>query len=330
MKALVIKKDTFGIEEVPVGQPLHNQVLVRVDYAALNRRDQWIREGKYPSIKFPSVLGSDGCGEVIEVGKKVSKSWLNKTVIINPNINWGANNKVQAANYEILGMPSWGAFAEYVVVNEDRIIEKPVSLREEQASALPLAGMTAFNALFNKGKLENGQNVLISGVGGGVAQFAFQFALAVGANVYVSSSKEEVLDKCMKLGAAGRINYHRPDAYKTLKKESGGFDLIIDSACGEQLNDRLMSLKPGGKYVFYGATNGVPSKLNVHAMFWNHWQLLGSTMGSDEDFKNMIEFVGHHQIEPIIDGIFEFNDIIHAFDRMKDGFHFGKIVVKIS
>ena len=329
MRAFCLRENSFKIEEVDLKLIQNNEALVKIDFAALNRRDQWIREGKYPHIQFPAILGSDGCGTVVEIGDKGDSKWLNKKVIINPNINWGENNNVQSSSYEILGMPSYGTLSEFIVVNADRLFEKPEQLSDEQAAALPLAGLTAYNALFNKGKVEKGQNVLISGVGGGVAQFAFQFALAVGANVWVSSSKEEVLAKCMAMGASGRINYHRPEAYKTLKKESGGFDLIIDSACGASTNDRLMSLKPGGKYVFYGATTGIPENLNVRAMFWNHLSFMGSTMGSDQDFIKMVDFVKKYNVEPIIDGVYDLEEVEQAFNRMRDGFQFGKIVIKM-
>jgi len=132
------------------------------------------------------------------------------------------------------------------------------------------------------------------------------------------------------MGAAGRVNYHRPDAYKQVKAESGGFDLVIDSACGEGMNDLLNALNPGGKFVFYGATTGIPTNLNLRNVFWKQLSILGSTMGSDEDFKQMLAFAAQYKIQPLIDKVFDFKDAVHAFDRMKAGFQFGKIVVKVG
>jgi len=329
MNALVLKTDTFQLENVITPTPQSNQALVKIHYAALNHRDQWIRDGQYAKIQLPAILGSDACGEVIAVAEQNNNHWIGKNVVINPNIDWGNNLHFQQKEYQILGMPSQGTLAEYIVVNIDRLCEKPNYLSDEQAAALPLAGMTAYNALFNKGNVQKHTNVLISGVGGGVAQFAFLFAIAVGANVFVTSSKQAVIDECKKLGAQDGANYTEKDAIKNMAKANGGFDVIIDSACGDGMNELIATLKPTGKFVFYGATRGLPKDLNMRAIFWNHLQLLGSTMGSDTDFKNMIALCNEYQIIPIIDKVFEFDKAVAAFDRMKDGNQFGKIIVKI-
>ena len=329
MKALILSQNTFQLEEIEKPVLKENQVLVKIHFAALNHRDQWIREGQYAKIELPAILGSDGCGEVVEVFNNEHQVWLGKEVIINPNINWGDDNRFQSKNYQILGMPAFGTLAEFVLVNADRLYEKPHYLTSEQAAALPLAGLTAYNSLFNKGKVESGMNVLISGVGGGVAQFAFLFAKAVGANVYVTSSKEEVIQACMNLGAKGGANYKQENAVKNLSKSIGGFDLIIDSACGEGMNELIATLKPAGKFVFYGATKGLPKDLNMRQIFWNHLQILGSTMGSDEDFTKMLKLCNENGIIPILDKTYTFENAVVAFDRMKNGSQFGKIIIKV-
>lgn len=329
MQALVLNSDSFQILEVAKPFLKEHQALIKIQYAALNHRDQWIREGQYAKIELPAILGSDGCGEVIEVANEEDSHWLGKEVIINPNINWGNNQDVQSKEYQILGMPSQGTIAEYICVNIDRLHQKPAYLFSEEAAAFPLGGMTAYNALFNKGKIAQGMNVLISGVGGGVAQFAFLFAMAAGCIVYVTSSKEEVLESCKKMGAKGGVNYKEKDAVKNLSKITGGFDVIIDSACGDGMNELISALKPAGRFVFYGATKGLPTALNMRQIFWNQLQLLGSTMGSDTDFSNMIDFCSNYQVKPVIDKIFNFSDAVDAFDRMKKGEQFGKIIVKI-
>ncbi len=330
MKALVLRADTFKVEEMDRPTVNYGEALVKVKYAALNHRDQWIREGMYPKIQFPSILGSDGCGEVVEIGEGVDGSWRSQEVIINPNVGWGNDSSIQRPDYKILGMPDFGTIAQYIKVPADRLQLKPSYLSNKEAAALPLAGLTAFNALFNKGKVKRDQNVLINGVGGGVAQFAFQYAMAVGAKTWVTSSKEEVLESCVNYGAAGRVNYHRPDAFKRVKKESGGFDVIIDSAGGDQWNDLIGTLKPGGKLVFYGATQGLPSNLNLRIIFWNQLSIHGSTMGSDQDFEDMISFCAKYNIKPFIDKVYELDEVVDAFDRMAVGAQFGKIVVKID
>ncbi len=330
MKALVLKQENFGVEEVQTPELQEGQALVKIHYAALNHRDHWIRVGQYAKIQLPAILGSDGCGLVEKVHPGTDASWVGKQVVINPNINWGPNPKHQQKDYQILGMPAQGTLSEYIAVHIDRLHEKPEYLSDEQAAAFPLAGMTAYNALFNKGHAEKEMNILISGVGGGVAQFAFLFAVAIGANVYVTSSKDHVIDKCMQLGGKGGCDYHNKEDLKNMGKAIGGFDIIIDSACGDGMNDLLSTLKPTGKFVFYGATKGLPKELNLRNIFWNHLQILGSTMGSDEDFFKMLDFCTEHKIQPIIDKTFDLENGVAAFERMEKGEQFGKIIIKIA
>lgn len=329
MQALVLRKDTFQVEEVEQPDLKDRQALVSIHFAALNHRDEWIRQGQYAKIQLPAILGSDGCGIVEKVSNDTDSHWLGKEVIINPNMHWGTDNRFQSKEYQILGMPAQGTLAQYMVADIDRLQEKPVHLTMEQAAALPLAGLTAYNALFNKGSVQAGMSVLISGVGGGVAQFAFLFAKAAGAHVYVTSSKADVLNTCMALGADGGVDYTKENEIRNLAKGIGGFDIIIDSACGDGMNELIAALRPAGKFVFYGATRGLPANLNMRQIFWNHLQLLGSTMGSDEDFEKMLRFCNMHKIMPVLDRTFELKDAVAAFDRMKQGGQFGKIIVRI-
>ncbi|MFY0592914.1 zinc-binding dehydrogenase [Roseivirga sp.] len=329
MKALLItdQQEPLLISEIDKPKLGPNQVLVRLKAVALNRRDQWIRQGMYPNIQFGSVLGSDGAGIVERVGSEVSDSLIDHEVIINPNVNWGKNEMAQSSDYSVLGMPENGTFAEYIVVHENRLADKPEHLSWNEAAALPLGGLTAFRAIFHHGHLKPGDNVLISGVGGGVAQFAFLFSLAIGANVYVTSGADEKVAKCIASGAKGGFNYKEESWFKAAQKASGGFDVVIDSAGGNQINDFIKIMKPAGRIVFYGATNGTPQKLDMFRMFWNQITLQGSTMGNDHEFEEMVAFVKRHEVHPVIDSVRPFHDIISAFDDMKAGKQFGKLVV---
>ncbi len=331
MKALTLTDSgTIAIIEKDKPQPKAGEVLVRIQAAALNHRDQWIREGKYPGIKIGVTLGSDGAGVVEEVADGVNQDWLGKEVIINPNMNWGDNPAVQSADYKILGMPVDGTFAEYICVKADRLAEKPAHLTIAQAAALPLGGLTAFRALFTNGGLQKGEKVLVNGVGGGVAQFAFQFALAAGADVWVTSGSDEKVSFAIEQGAMCGFNYKEENWHKGAKRTSEGFNLIIDSAGGDQLNQLIDTLLPAGRLVFYGATTGVPSKLSLHKLFWMQARLQGSTMGNDEEFQEMIRFVSDHRLEPFMEEPLPFTKIKDALDAMQDGRQFGKLVVLID
>jgi zinc-binding alcohol dehydrogenase/oxidoreductase len=330
LKALVLTESgKIELKEVYKPELSAGKALVKIKATGLNRRDDWIREGKYPNIKFGGILGSDGAGVVESVYNEEDQTWVGKEVVINPNIDWGSDLESQSTKYTILGMPVNGTFAEYVLVPVDRLHHKPFHLDFLQAAALPLGGLTAFRALFRKGGLRAGQNVLISGFGGGVAQFAFLFAKAAGANVYVTSGSDEKIEKAIKLGAKGAYNYKKQANFDDLWKTKGGFDLVIDSAGGDQLNNFIKILRPQGKIVFYGATNGLPAKIDLYRMFWNQLSLIGTTMGNDHEFEEMISFVGKHQIRPIVDSIRPFSKIAESFADITKSNRVGKIVFQV-
>ncbi|WP_339606225.1 zinc-binding dehydrogenase [uncultured Roseivirga sp.] len=333
MKALVLvghPENKIQLLEVEKPVPTEGKVLIKLKAAALNRRDQWIREGKYPNIQMNTILGSDGAGIVEEVGAGISSDLIGNEVIINPNIDWGENPKVQSKAYHILGMPTNGTFAEYVVVEASKINQKPAHLSWAEAASIPLGGLTAFRAVFTQGQVAAGQNVLISGAGGGVAQFAMLYALAAQANVYVTSGSADKINTCIGLGAKAGFNYKTKDWQKEALQASGGFDVVIDSAGGDQLNDFIKMMKPSGRIVFYGATNGTPQKLDMFRMFWNQITLQGSTMGNDQEFGQMVTFINEHKIKPILDSVRPFSKIVSAFDAMKNGGTFGKLVVNMK
>ncbi len=317
-----------NLELVTTDEPIlrPRKALVAIRAAALNKRDQWILEEKYPGIVYPCILGSDGAGTVVEVADEAHKHWEGKEVIINPNINWGNNPRVQGADYNILGMPTAGTFAERIVVDVDRLAIKPGHLGFEKAAALPLAGLTAYRAVFTQGKIDENKRVLISGFGGGVAQFAFQYSIASGAETAVSSGDDNKIAKAKEMGAISGHSYKIQNWTKEARS-SGGFDVIIDSAGGEQLNDLIRILKPNGKLVFYGASNGLPAKLDLFTMFWKQLALRGTTMGNDEEFIAMVKFVEEKKIEPLIASENPIQEFAKAFEEQKSRTTVGKVVL---
>lgn len=321
IKALVLKAlNTYpAIGELELPAPKEGMAEVEVKAVALNRRDYYITQGLYPGVEFPVVLGSD-----------VSGIYKNEEVIVNPNIDWGTNEAVQSDAYHILGMPSWGGMAQYVQVAEDRIHPKPAHLSLEEASALPLAGLTAFRAIKTKGNCKAGEKVLINGIGGGVATFAFQFALAMGAEVYVTSGSDEKLKKALEMGAKGTANYKTENWHKQLAKDSGGFDLIIDSAGGKGFANLAKLCRPAARIVFYGGTRGKIEGLSPQILFWRQVTVMGTTMGSDQDFEDMLAFVNSHKIKPVIDSVFDWKESDHAFEILKASSQMGKVVLRVG
>jgi NADPH:quinone reductase-like Zn-dependent oxidoreductase len=330
MKGIVLQRDQAAkiqLLELPMPVCGPGEVLIKIKAAALNHRDEWCRKGLYPNLKDGVVLGSDGAGIVEEVGAGVSSSLIGQEVLINPAKNWGANEKAQSKEFEILGMPSHGTLAEYIAVHADRIHAKPKHLNWKEAAALPLAGLTAYRALVVKGQVQASDQVLVTGIGGGVAQFAAQFALALGAKVFVSSSAPEKLAQAVAQGASAGFNYTEANWSVQALQQTGGMDLVIDGASGDTLSMLMDVCKPGGRIVFYGATRGNPGQLEARKLFWNQLQLIGTTMGTDADFLQMLHLVEKFKIKPVVDKCFTFSQAEEAFDRMKEGKQFGKITL---
>lgn len=334
MRAVILEevKGPQGLvfkEDIEEPHPRRNEVRVRILFAALNHRDLWITLGQYAGVRVPQILGSDGVGIVDAVGKGMDRFLLNKTVIINPSLHWGENVQVQGEKYEILGLPRQGTLAEYCCVPAENVMLKPSFLNMEEAAALPLAGLTAYRALFTQGRLKPGEKVLVTGIGGGVALFALQLALAYGARVWVTSSSPEKIERARKLGARGGFLYTEAGYSEYIRKKLRGVDLIIDGAGGEGFSELLNALAPGGRIVTYGATRGNPSRLDLRRIFWRQLKILGSTMGTAQEFKKMVKFVTRKRIHPVIDEIVPLTLAREAFTRMLEGKQFGKIVLDV-
>ncbi|QHS55169.1 zinc-binding dehydrogenase [Mucilaginibacter sp. 14171R-50] len=331
MKAVVLEsaENPLVIKDVAKPTPGAGEVLVQVKAAALNRRDWWITQGKYAGIKYPTILGADGAGVVSDAGDG-AKEWLGKEVIINPSHNWGEHAEFQSKEFKILGLPDDGTMAEYVLVKAEYLYSKPAHLTFEQASALPLAGITSYRALFTKAHIKKGDKVLIVGVGAGTGTFLLQFALAAGAKVFVTSGTGEKIEQARQLGACAGVNYKAQDWAQELKHfAGGGFDIIVDSALGPDFARMPDLCNPGGRIVFFGGTAGNIPELNARPIFWKQLQIIGTTMGTQQDFKAMLDFVNLHKIVPVVDDVYPLADASKAFDKMGAATQFGKIVIKI-
>ncbi len=329
MKAIVLeaadKPLAFKEVEKPVLQP--GEALVKIKAAALNRRDYWITVGKYAGIKYPTILGSDGAGIVAEVGDDADKHLIGKEVIINPGYGWGDDENFQSDSFKILGLPDDGTFAEYVKVKTQHLHTKPAHLSWEQAAAVPLAALTAYRALFIKGKVKRGDKVLISGVGAGTGTIALQLALAAGCQVFVTSGSADKIERAKKLGATAGVNYKADDWAEQLLHLAGGFDVIIDSALGEGFAKLPDICNPGGRIIIFGGTAGNLPALNGRKIFWRQLQIIGTMMGSPADFKAMLDFLNEHQIVPVVDEVFPLADAAKAISKMENSSQFGKIIL---
>jgi NADPH:quinone reductase-like Zn-dependent oxidoreductase len=227
-------------------------------------------------------------------------------------------------------MPDPGTFAEQIAIPVANLAPKPAHLTWEQAAALSLAGLTAWRALFTRAQLKPGEKVLLTGIGGGAALFALQFAVAAGVTVFVTSSSAEKLARAKVLGASGGGNYREAGWAAALQAAAGGlFDVIVDSAGGVGFGHLIELTRPGGRIVFFGATTGNPPGLDLRKCFFRQINLLGTTMGSPADFAGMMAFVDQHKIVPVVDRVFPLSDTEQALRHMEASAQFGKIALSI-
>jgi zinc-binding alcohol dehydrogenase/oxidoreductase len=331
MKAYVLEAKDKPLTLKTVADPLlkAGMVQIRLKAAALNHRDLWIVKGQYAGIQYPVILGSDGAGVVEKLGKEVSGFTIGDKVIVNPSFHWGEDEAAQGKDFKILGLPDNGTLAELVNVPVEYVHPMPEHLTFVQAAALPLAGLTAYRALFKRAHTMPGDRVLITGIGGGVAQFALQFALAAGCETWVTSGSAAKLKLAMGMGAKGGGNYKEEGWAKKLREAAGGFDVIIDGAGGPGFGDLTELAGAGGRIAIYGGTRGNLEKVSPQRIFWKQLSILGSTMGSPSDFHNLLQFVNAHGIVPVIDEVFPFAEAWGAFEKMDRGEQVGKLVVEV-
>jgi zinc-binding alcohol dehydrogenase/oxidoreductase len=319
---------SLRIDRTPVPQPGEGEVLVRLRAAALNHRDVFITQGLYPNIRMPVTLGSDGAGEVVAVNGNSFEFRAGEEVVIDPMLGWGDDPHIWDPASSLLGMPRDGTFAQFVTVPAKSVYRKPEQLSMEEAAAIPLAGLTAYRATFTRGALARGETVLITGVGGGVQTLVLLFAKHAGARAIVTSSSDEKLERATALGADLVINYKSvPDWEKRLRSE-GPIDLVVDSSGGETLRKALDAVRPGGRIAVYGGTNG-DATIKMFPLFWKHVSILGTSMGSAQDFAAMLELF-RNGLHPVVDRVFPLQDAAAAMQHLANADQFGKVVLRID
>jgi NADPH:quinone reductase-like Zn-dependent oxidoreductase len=280
---------------------------------------------------FPVIPGSDGCGVVAAHGDGASGPAVGASVVINPMFGWGEDPRIWRPDSNLLGMPSHGTFAEYVKVPAENVHPKPARLSDDQAAAIPLAGLTAYRAVFTRGQCTKDDVVLIPGVGGGVQTFALLFVKSIGARAIVTSSSDAKLERAKALGADVAINYKTSENWsKEVRAQSGGGPtLVIDSVGGETFAKALDIARPGARVVTYGGTTG-DAKIRPFSIFWKQLDVLGTSMGSPADFSAMLELFADGTLEPAIDEVVALADVPAAAQRILAGEQFGKVVVRVS
>lgn len=317
------------VDQVDDPKPGANEILIKIDRAAFNRRDVFITQGLYPGIKLPAILGADAVGKVAALGVGAHGPAVGTRVVIDPAIGWGDDPRVWRRDAHVLGMPDPGTFAEYIAIAAGNVHPAPPSLSDDEAAAIPLGGLTAYRALVTRGGVTKDDVVLLTGIGGGVQTFALLFAKKLGAKVIVTSSSERKLERAKRLGADVAINYKTSEKWdKEVAAIDGGPSLIIDAVGGETFSRALNAARYGGRVVTYGGTTG-DAKIRMFNIFWKQLDVLGTSMGSPQDFAAMLTMFDG-SIKPAIDAVYPIDDVVEAAEKVNKGDQFGKIVLAIS
>ena len=326
-------------DDLPVPEPGPGQVRVRLHAAALNHLHVFTIGG-LPGITIrpPWILGADGAGEIDIVGADVTSVASGDRVVINPGISDGtceyclAGEQSMCVRFGLLGEHHPGTLAEYIVVPARNVRPIPSGIPMETAAAFTLATLTAWRMLVTRANVAAGDEVLIWGIGGGVAQAAMRIAKARGARVWVTSGSDEKLERARELGADEVINHRTTPVGKEVRARTGkrGVTVVVDSVGHSTWEQSLIALGRGGRLVTCGGTSGPIVQTDVRRLFWNQWTIMGSTMGNEREFDAVTEELRAHRLLPVVDSEFALEGARSAFERMAAGEQFGKIVVRIT
>ncbi|HEY0417825.1 MAG TPA: zinc-binding dehydrogenase [Gaiellaceae bacterium] len=317
MKAIRIHEDggpeVLRYEDVPDAEPGEGDVLVELRAASLNHLDVWIRKG-LPSVPKPRILGADGAGVVAGTSDRV---------VINPAV-------VEGGRTHIIGETRDGTHAELIAVPRAYVHPIPDELSFEDAAAFPLVFETAYRMLVTRARLAEDEWVLIWGIGGGVATAALAIAKALGARVVATSSSDAKLERARELGADAVVNHRTGDVVATVKEVTGGGAHVVVDDVGEATWKRTLdAARPEARIVVCGATTGPNPPAALHRIWWKQLSVLGSTMGSPEDFAAVYDLVVSGRARPVVDRVFPLAEARAAHERLEAGEQLGKIVLSI-
>jgi NADPH:quinone reductase-like Zn-dependent oxidoreductase len=316
-----------------------DDVRVRVHAAALNHLDLWVVRG-VPGVRITPgwILGSDCAGVVDVVGTGVTSVRVGDRVVLNPGVSdrtceyCRTGDNPLCLRYAILGEHRPGTLADYVVVPAANVLTIPSTIPFETAAAFPLATLTAWRMLVTRAQVRDTDQVLIRGIGGGVALASLLVAKSRGARVWVTSGSDAKLDRARALGADEVLNHRTQDVAKEVRARTGkrGVDVVIDCVGEATWASSLGALGKRGRIVTCGGTSGSDLHIDVRRLFWNQWTIMGSTMGSDDEFAAIVDELRAGRLRPQVDSVFAIEQGIEAFTRLQSGEQFGKVVVTMG
>ena len=327
--------DVLEYGELPDPEVGRGDVLVDVKAGALNHLDVWTRKGMPSPGEFPHIPGSDAAGVVTEIGEDVTRFEVGDHVAVAAGSFCGdcefcrQGEESLCERYTIIGEHSTGVHSEFASLPEENLVYVPDHVDWETAAAAPLVFQTAWRMLHSRAELEAGESVLVLGASGGVGHAAVQIAAQAGATVYATGSSQAKLDAAEELGADHVVNYEEEDFAEAIDELTGGrgVDVVVDHVGGPTWQNSLASLAKGGRIVTCGATAGPKVEVNISTLFWNQYDILGSTMGSNSDIDEVLELVWDGTFEPQIREVLPMSEATQAHQLLEDREGFGKVVV---
>jgi NADPH:quinone reductase-like Zn-dependent oxidoreductase len=342
MKALYFDRhgdlDVLKVGDLPDPTPAGpGEVVIHIRAAALNRIDIWVRQG-WPGLKLalPHIGGSDAAGLVADVGPGVSGVQPGDRVVIDPGISTVEDEWTRrgldslSPGYQILGEHRPGTLAEQIKVPAANVIHLPDGFSWAEACAPLLVGLTAWRMLVVCGRVRAGEIVLVVGAGGGVNSMAIQIAKLAGATVWVLASTPDKAARAKELGADQVLDSRDADWAKTVQKMTGrrGVDVVVDNVGQATITSSIRVLAPGGRLLTVGNTSGFKVEIDIRYLFVRQIQWIGSTMGSHQDFHDMLGFVWSRKLRPVVDRVFPLSDGREAMRFLEEGHQFGKVVIE--
>ena len=291
------------------------------------------------TVRLPWVLGADGTGTIDAIGENAKTHlMIGDRVVINPGISDGtceycrSGEQSLCVQFGLLGEHHPGTLAEYVVVPATNVRRIPESISNEEAAAYTLGALTAWRMVITRAKVQPNDEVLIWGIGGGVALAALAIVKQIGARSWVTSSSDEKLARARELGADETLNYRTTDVGKEIRARTGkkGVSVVLDNVGHDTWTQSLVALGKRGRLVTCGATSGPMAETDLRRLFWNQWTIMGSTMGNDAEFDSVTKEFTSGRLRPVIDSVYDLENGRDAFARLASGQHFGKIVVRIA
>lgn len=341
MRAAVIRRfgeiDAIELAELPTPSPGPGEVAVQIVAASLNHLDVWVRKGRGTGV-FPQILGSDASGRIAAVGAGVEGHSVGDEVVLYPGLGCGTCDECLRGEvslcptFRIVGAATDGVFAQVATTPASAWVRKPPSLSFEEAACLSVTFVTAWRMVTSRGRVRPGETVLITGIGGGVAVAALQFARLAGARVLVTSSSAEKLERARSLGADAGILYRQEDvAARVLELTGGrGVDVVIDSAGEATYAQNLAALRKGGRLVHCGITTGANPPADLRQLYWRQLEVIGSTLGSRTELAEVLRLVEHRQVKVVIDDVYPLEGLHEATRRLEAGEQFGKLVLTLG